>query len=102
MPRGVPGPINLKTKRKAPSTAFKKGCPPGPGRPKGVRNKFTEELKQVILDGLHNTNAEGLFGFVRDTATETPTAGLAILGRLIPVNMDLKGDVKVEVSVKFE
>src|SRR5580704_6940382 len=97
MPRGVPGPVLgvKKTARigKNPNMVRPKrpdqigGGKPGPGRPKGVRNKFTEDLKQVILDGLHNTNDEGLFGFVRDTAIETPTAGLSILGRLIPVSL---------------
>ena len=31
-------------------------------RPKGVRNKFGEVLKQTILDGIHNSNSDGLFG----------------------------------------
>ena len=36
----------------------------------------------------HNANDEGLFGFVRVCAKETPTAGLSLLGRLlIPVSM---------------
>ena len=47
-----------------------------------MRNKFTEELKQTILDALHIANDEGLFGSVRDTAVDTPTAALALLGRL--------------------
>jgi len=63
------------------------GGKPGPGRPKGVRIKFTEELKRTIIDALHNANDEGLFGFVRDTAVDTPTAALALLGRLIPVSV---------------
>ena len=46
--------------------------------PGGVRNKFTQELKQTILDAMHNANDEDLFGFVRDTACDTPTAGLAL------------------------
>jgi hypothetical protein len=34
----------------------------------------------------HNANDEGLFGFVRVCAKETPTAGLSLLERLlIPV-----------------
>ncbi len=49
-----------------------------------MRNKFTEELKQVILDGLHNGDDEGLFGFVRDTSVDTPTAALALLRRSSP------------------
>jgi hypothetical protein len=91
MPRGVPGPVVKRYVKKTRKNTRRPdqigGGKPGPGRPKGVRNKFTEELKQVILDGLHNTNDEGLFGFVRDTAIETPTAGLSILGRLIPVSL---------------
>jgi len=100
MPRGVPGPVKKTVKKRLPNrTSFSKENPrPGPGRPKGSRNKFTEELKQVILDGLHNTNDEGLFGFVRDTALETPTAGLAILGRLIPVSMN--GAVDLNLTVR--
>ena len=90
MPRGVPGPVKkTASKRKPNSGSFTKENPrPGPGRPKGVLNKFTEELKQTILAALHN--AKGLFGFVRDTAVETPTAAMAVLGRLIPVSMQGK------------
>ena len=87
MPRGVPGPVVRKKGSKKPQPQwFIKGHQRG-GRPKGVRNKFTGELKQVILDAMHNANKEGLFGFVRDSAMETPTAGLSLLGRLIPVSM---------------
>jgi hypothetical protein len=49
-----------------------------PAPTQGVRNKFSEELKQTILDAMHNANDEDLFGFVRDTACDTPTAGLAL------------------------
>jgi hypothetical protein len=79
MPRGVPGPVKkTASKRKPNSGSFTMKNPrPGPGRPKGVLNKFTEELKQTILDALHNANDEGLFLFVRDTAVETPTAAMA-------------------------
>ena len=31
----------------------------GPGRPKGSLNKFTGELKQVVLDALHNAHLNG-------------------------------------------
>jgi hypothetical protein len=100
-----PGPViaisRKKGKRTANSGSFTKGHKRG-GRPKGVRNRFTEELKQTILDGLHNTNDEGLFGFVRDTAIETPTAGLSILGRLIPVSLAGTLDGKIVVVHRDE
>ena len=86
-------------KRLPNQTSFSKENPrPGPGRPKGSRNKFTEELKQAILDAVNNAHDEGLFGFVRDTAVETPTAALALLGRLIPVSMG--GAVDLNLTVR--
>jgi len=46
--------------------------PGPPGCSECVRNKFTEELKQTILDALHNANDEGLFGFVRGHCRRRP------------------------------
>jgi hypothetical protein len=46
--------------------------------PEGVRNKFTQELKQTILDAMHNAYDEDLFCFVLDTACDAPTARLAL------------------------
>jgi hypothetical protein len=101
MPRGVPGPVKQRT-RNPPSTAFKKGCKPGPGRPKGVRNKFTEELKYVILDAFHNAHPEGLYGFLRDAGAETPTAAFALLGRLLPLSTEGKVDATITVIYRDE
>ena len=97
MHRGVPGPVVRKTGRKAPRTAFQKGCAPGPGRPRGSRNKFGEELKQVILDAFHNAHPEGLFGFLRDAGKDTPTAAMSLIGRLLP--MTLAGDKNAPLTV---
>jgi len=33
-------------------------CRPALAAPEGVRNKFTQELKQTILDAMHNANDE--------------------------------------------
>ena len=101
MPRGVPGPVK-KTRRNTKTPDQIGGGKPGPGRPKGVRNKFTEELKQVILDALHNANDEGLFGFVRDTACETPTSAMALLGRLIPVSMQGQVEQHHTIEVRWK
>ena len=87
MPRGVPGPVVFKNKRKAPSTAFKKGCKPGPGRPKGCPNKFTGDLKEAILAGVNGSHEDGVAGFVLKLSWDTPTSAAALLGRLIPVSM---------------
>ena len=107
MPRGVPGPV-VGVKKTAKAKNYNKARPkrpdqigggvPGPGRPKGVPNKFTGELKQTILDAMSNISEDGLFGFIRDSAKETPTAGLSLLGRLIPVNM--AGALDLQLTVR--
>jgi hypothetical protein len=67
MPRGVPGPVVLggdrlrlkKRLRKPTSGSFTKERP-GPGRPRGVPNKFTGELKEAILAGVNGSNKQGI------------------------------------------
>jgi hypothetical protein len=94
MPRGLPGPVTnvprpvslKKRQRKANKGSFTKERP-GPGRPRGVPNKFTGELKEAILAGVNGSNKQGVAGFVLDLSLDTPTSAAALLGRLIPVSM---------------
>lgn len=94
MPRGVPGPVVIPVKKrqnkrqpqKKNATSFT-GDRPGPGRPRGVPNRFTGELKAAILDGVNGSNERGISGFVCDLATDIPTSAAALLGRLIPINL---------------
>src|ERR1700719_2428557 len=96
MPRGVPGPVLgvKKTARigKNPNMVRPKrkdqigGGKPGPGRPRGVPNKFTGDLKEAILAGVNGSNPQGVAGFVLDLSLDTPTSAAALLGRLIPVS----------------
>jgi hypothetical protein len=90
------GPVGVKKRtrirprargRPATKGSFKKGCAPGPGRPRGVPNKFTGDLKEAILAGVNGSNEQGVAGFVLDLSLDTPTSAAALLGRLIPVNM---------------
>ena len=89
MPRGIPGPVIKKMTRKAPSTAFKPGHPGGPGRPKGVPNKFTGDIRDAILEGINTAHPEGIVGFVRALAQESPTAVGALLGRFVPMQSEV-------------
>jgi hypothetical protein len=66
-----------------------------------VRNKFTKEWKQTILDALHNGNDEGLYGFVCGTAYDRPTAGMALLRRSSPSRY-LARSITVEVILRRE
>jgi len=94
MPRDLPGPVTnvprsvslKKRQRKANKGSFTKERP-GPGRPRGVPNKFTGELKEAILAGVNGSNPLGVAGFVCDLSQDTPTSAAALLGRLIPGSM---------------
>ena len=88
-------------KRKPRGKPFVKGGAPGPGRPKGALNKFTEELKAAILDGIHNAHPEGLQAWVTVLATDNPASAAALLGRLIPLSMDAKVDMNVKATIVF-
>ena len=61
---------------------------PGPGRPKGVPNKFTGQLKEALLSAFNGAHPDGLASWVLQEAKANPRAGLALLGRLIPVSTD--------------
>ena len=88
MPRDLPGPVTnvprpvslKKRQRKANKGSFTKERP-GPGRPRGVPNKFTGELKEAILAGVNGSNKQGVAGFVLDLSLNTPTSAAALLGR---------------------
>ena len=94
MPRDLPGPVTnvprpvslKKRQRKANKGSFTKERP-GPGRPRGVPNKFTGELKEAILAGVNGSHPLGVSGFVLKLSLDTPTSAAALLGRLIPVSM---------------
>jgi hypothetical protein len=59
-------------------------CRPALAAPEGVRNKFTQELKQTILDAMHNANDEA-------------DRGTGAAARIIPVSMSGRIDHAVEV-----
>ena len=88
MPRGVPGPVNRKEGKKKPRGGpFPKGHKLG-GRPKGVPNKFSGQLKEALLSAFNGAHPDGLASWVLQEAKANPKAGLALLGRLIPVSTE--------------
>ena len=66
-----------------------KKLPPnaGKGREKGVPNKITKEVKQMILDALEG--AGGVEYLIRQ-AEDKPVAFLALVGKVMP--LQLTGD----------
>jgi hypothetical protein len=76
----------------------------GKGRKKGVPNKTTVALKEAILRAGDQAHPLGLIGYLRAQATESPTAFMALLGKVLPLTIagdkdnPLKAVTKIEVE----
>lgn len=75
-----------------------KGSPKIGGRVKGTPNKFTGELKEMILTAL--SEAGGVEYLVRQ-AEKSPTAFLALVGKVLPLQLtgENGGDIKVTWTI---
>jgi len=62
----------------------RKNLPPGPGRPKGVPNKVTAAVKDMVIAAL-----EGVGGieYLKEQATKNPVAFMSLVGRIIPTQI---------------
>ena len=76
---------------------------PGPGRPKGVPNKITTALKDAILQAAAAAGGEeGLVGYLTTQASENPQSFLPLLGKVLPMQVQHEGGIRVErVMVEF-
>lgn len=65
---------------------------PGPGRPKGVPNKTTKAVKDMILQALAN---KGGVKYLEVQAEKNPTAFLTLVGKVLPldVNANVQGQI---------
>lgn len=60
----------------------------GMGRKKGVPNKNTRMLKEALLQAANEAGGkEGLVGYLRTQATESPAAFLSLLGKVLPLQV---------------
>lgn len=77
---------------------FQKGKPrpPNAGRRKGVPNKVTAELRDMILGALEKA---GGVKYLRAQAKMNPPAFMALLGRTLPKDIKLGGGLKLEVNL---
>lgn len=66
---------------------------PGPGRPKGMPNKFTMNLKDAILQAAAAAGGDGgLVAYLTTQASKAePTAFMAMLGKVLPLQVTGSG-----------
>jgi hypothetical protein len=83
--------MEQKTSNKGESTRFKKGCPPGPGRPKGSKS-LTTDLRTMMFEALDRA---GGVAYLAKQARSHPGAFLAALARMLPQTMKVDADYRV-------
>lgn len=77
----------------------KKVMPVSPGRPKGVPNKSTQLLKDAILKAAEEAGGkEGLVGYLAAQAKDNPGPFLALLGKVLPMQVTGEGGGPLVVS----
>lgn len=81
------------------SAGIGKGTP-GPGRKRGVPNKMTTEVKQMILEALDQA---GGVAYLAAKAETHPQAFMALVGRVLPLQVTGEdgGPVKTSLEVRF-
>ena len=75
-------------------TATEKRTPPnaGKGRPKGSQNKTTALLKDAILKAADQAGGEGgMVGYLTQQAEENPGPFMALLGKVLPMQVEGSG-----------
>ena len=78
------------------------GCrgKPGPGRPKGKPNKTTALLKDAILQAAEKAGGkEGLVGYLKVQAEKNSAPFLALLGRVLPMQITDADGEKLSIKV---
>jgi hypothetical protein len=77
----------------------KKQLPPGPGRPKGQPNKTTKILKEAILEAATSAGGkDGIVGYLKTQATKNPGPFMALLAKVLPLQLTGPGDGPVQVA----
>ena len=68
-------------------TQFKPGHPGGPGRPKGSRNKLSEDFLRALSDDFSGNGIAA----IEKVRAEQPAAYLNVIAKLMPRLLELSG-----------
>lgn len=80
MPRGSPRPPNA-----------------GKGRPKGIPNKFTGQLKDMVLQALTN---RGGVAYLERQAEENPGPFMGLLSKVLPMQITGQDGGAIRITVQ--
>ena len=69
---------------------------PGPGRPKGSKNKITTDVKEMVLAALHEA---GGAEYLLAQAKTNPNAFMTLVGKVLP--MTVKGDPDAPLGIQI-
>lgn len=85
-----------------PPLSKRGGARPGAGRKKGVPNKLTTQLKDMILQALDEAHPKGSIAYLKEQASLNPTAFMTLVGKVLPlqVNAEHSGEVVAHVVFK--
>ena len=93
------------------STGRKKPPNAGKGRKKGVPNKTTALLKDAILKAAEaagddlpagDEKQKGLINYLRVQAKDNPGPFMALLGKVLPLQLTSEGDMTVTFNTLYE
>ena len=71
----------------------------GKGRKKGVPNKTTAALKDMILKALHN---KGGIKYLEKQADQNPNAFMTLVGKVLPLQVDAEHSGEIVARVVFK
>jgi hypothetical protein len=71
----------------------------GKGRKRGVPNKFTGELREMILNAL---DGAGGVEYLKARALDTPGPFLALVGKVLPLQVTGEDGKSLPVAVSFQ
>jgi len=57
------------------------------GRQKGVPNKLTGELKEMILEAANQAHPDGAIAYLKARSADQPVAFMSLLGRVLPLQV---------------
>ena len=94
----IPKETAVKPIRDPVTGQFLKGCPAGPGRPKGSKDRLNVQVIET-LEKLWHTRGQDM---IEQLAAEKPEVVMALIGRMIPQELATQAITGEEESDKAE